>query len=126
MLIVSAKVLAADTLVTGALNAPSGVMVISADLYVSASPNLPNPPVPNVRATSLLAENVVLGGVPQWKLVRHEDFENGADGWSLLETSSCEGRDHFLGGHCNIGDGEVSKVFNRLPPHKQVADRWGG
>ena len=34
--------------------------------------------------------------------------------------SSCTGRDHFLGGHCKIADGETKKVFDNLPPHSQV------
>jgi hypothetical protein len=73
---------------------------------------------------SLIVEDVVVGGVQQWKLVRHEDFQNGAEGWSVAKTSSCGGKDFFLGGHCNAGHGEIFKTFNNLPAHTQVGRAW--
>eukprot|EP01006_Ploeotia_vitrea_P021103 TRINITY_DN53441_c0_g1_i1.p2 TRINITY_DN53441_c0_g1~~TRINITY_DN53441_c0_g1_i1.p2 ORF type:complete len:306 (+),score=110.57 TRINITY_DN53441_c0_g1_i1:64-918(+) len=88
-----------------------------------------------VQASSFLAEHVVVRGVPQWKLVRHENFDQDVAGWSLLETSACMGsRDRFLGGHCNIADGQVTKRFENLPPHNHVRvtaryhmiDNWQG
>jgi hypothetical protein len=78
-------------------------------------------PEPVVHATAFIAEDVVLGGVKQWRLVRHDSFDEAVEGWSLLETSSCLGsRDRHLGGHCKIAHGRVSKRFENLPPHSQV------
>lgn len=120
-----------NQLTTSAIVPSKGTLIIDGDLAIVNS-------APQVRAVSFIAEDVIIGGVRQWKLVRHEDFEgeNAAEGWSLLETSSCspKSRDHFLGGHCRIGDGEVSKRFHSLPPHSQLRvtarmhmiDNWQG
>jgi len=89
-----------------------------------------------VRATALLAEEIVISGVKQWKLVRHDSFEDesAGEGWSFGETNSCNGIDNFLGGHCKIAGGTTSKTFRNLPPHQQVRlaaryhmiDNWNG
>lgn len=145
----------ANTLIATELKSRSGVMLVDGDLQIShnqrrgippmapgtnpyavpppATPPTPQAPAPapGVQSVSFVAENIVVGGVRQWKLVRHDDFEpdtGGAQGWSLLQTSSCARNqqhaavDHFLGGHCNIGNGRVTKTFRHLPPHSQVRD----
>jgi len=121
---IEAKTCEAEKIRTSVLAPKKGVLMVDGDLVILNSvkrhPKHKKPAA--VSAVSFIAEDVVIGGVKQWKLVRHDDFEGEepAKGWSLLETSSCTGRDHFLGGHCNIASGEVSKHFDRLPPHNQV------
>lgn len=117
---IKATSLAAELLVTSSLTSPSGTIIVNGDLLITHSQ-------PQVRATAFIAEDIVIGGVKQWKLVRHDDFQHDAQGWSLLETSSCASaeseqasRDMFLGGPCKLGLGAASKVFDRLPPHNQV------
>jgi hypothetical protein len=111
--------LAADKVMVSILKSKSGTIIVDGDLIITNQhPKLQHKP--SVRATSFLAESVVVGGVPQWRLVHHDDFEASAEGWSLLETSSCNGIDRFLGGHCNMGAGQVTKRFEGLPAHKQV------
>lgn len=43
---------------------------------------------PKVNAVSFIAEDVVIGGVKQWKLVRHENFE-GANAAAVGVFVSC-------------------------------------
>ncbi len=113
-LLCRAATVATKNLVTGALNSPSNTIIVNGNILVTQEGA-------SNQAISFIAENMVIGGVQQWKLVRHDDFEDGADGWSLLETSSCHGNsDKFLGGHFKIGHGEAVKTFANLPPHKQV------
>lgn len=117
----------ATNLATSYISSTSGSIVIDADLVITS--NTP------VESTAFLAEDIVIGGVKQWKMVRHENFEEGAEGWSLLETSSCSPNgDRFLGGHCNAAHGSIRKTFDKLPAHKQLRvtaryhfiDNWQG
>jgi hypothetical protein len=156
---VRSNLIQADHMIIDSLSGTNGVLTINGDVAIVNEPleNVPaNPAVPAnatgstpagkkapaatkpaggvIGATAFIAEDIVLGGVKQWRLVRHEHFDQGAEGWSLLQTSSCAGRDSFLGGHCHIGAGEVSKTFDKLPPHSQVRvtgryhfiDNWQG
>lgn len=92
-------------------------------------------PAASPGALSFLATDVVVNGVRQWRLVEHDDFQNGAEGWSRQERSSCGHQDDmFLGGHCNFGSIDVTKLFAGLPEHSQVRvsarfhfiDAWKG
>jgi len=129
---VNAITVSADQIFAGAIVPASG----SGSIIVDGDLQIVNKGVP--RAVSFIAEDVIISGVRQWKLVRHDDFEGPAEkatqGWSLAQTSSCTGRDHFLGGHCIIATGEVRRRFEELPRHTQVRvtgryhmiDRWQG
>jgi hypothetical protein len=72
-------------------------------------------------------------GVKQWQLAFSEDFATQGVGWSRAAVTQCGGV-HMLGGFCKLSQGEVSKTFSQLPPHKQVRvvstyhfiDRWIG
>lgn len=90
---------------------------------------------------SFLAQDVVLDGVRQWRLVHSDNFdaapEKEALAWSkgAYSTSTCGSTDRFLGGHCVLGgDGRVTKRFERLGKHTQVRlkatvhfiDSWTG
>lgn len=72
-------------------------------------------------------------GVRQWKLVKQEQFDVSAEGWSNTSTTSC-GAYQMLGGYRMFGGGEVKKTFDNLPAHKQLRmvatfhfiDAWSG
>jgi len=162
--------LTTDTLTVSKLIASSGTITIDGDLIIvstppassssssssdsssdassstggsgSVNPNVVGSSSPT--ATSFLAESIVIGGVEQWRLVRHDDFQNSNHGWTrkddptnaFVETSSCRSTDtdRFLGGHCVLSSGLVHKTFSHLPPHKQIKvsarvhylDHWNG
>lgn len=131
---IRARALKTDKMIVSELTSPTGTIVLNSDLIL-VNKNFNQPQSNTIKGTAFIAEDVVVGGVKQWKLVRHEDFNSGpAIGWSLLETSSCNGKDFFVGGHCRIATGTVKKVFDHLPPHQQVRvtgryhfiDNWKG
>lgn len=80
-----------------------------------------------------VAGDLTIGGVPQWRLVSTEDFSAQGVGWSRADVTQCGGIS-MLGGFCKFGQGEVTKTFSGLPPHKQLRivanyhfiDRWIG
>jgi len=141
---------------TKSIRSPTGTVVVDGDLQIINSKGATEAAARRagkvgsfgLKAIAFLAEEVVVSGVKQWRLVRHDSFEqeipgqNPADGWSLMELSSCSRNaardqsevDHFLGGHCNIAEGELKKRFDHLPPHKHVRlsaryhmiDNWQG
>jgi hypothetical protein len=87
-----------------------------------------------IEAQSLnVAGDVTIGGVAQWRLVATEDFAAQGVGWSKGDVSQCGGVS-MLGGYCKFAQGEVTKTFAGLPPHKQLRvvanyhfiDRWIG
>lgn len=103
-----------DTVYASLIKSPTGTITLEGHVVIAHDQKK------SAEAMSLIVEDVVVGGVQQWKLVRHEDFQNGAEGWSVAKTSSCGGKDFFLGGHCNAGHGEIFKTFNSLPAHTQI------
>lgn len=118
---------------TSLLKSPTGTILVKGDLIITSADV-----DPSVSATAFIAESVTLGGVAQWRLVRHEHFdqEEEVEGWSLMETSSCSAgsKDAFLGGHCKTGDNLATKTFENLPEHTQIKvaaryhfiDNWQG
>ena len=108
----------ATTLLTTTLSSTTGTILVDGDLILTNTGSFKGAS----EASSFLsiAEDVTIGGVKQWKLLHHDHFEKGAEGWSLLQTSSCSGNDRFLGGHCNIATGDLTKRYDKIPPHKQV------
>lgn len=104
-----------DTVYASLIKSPTGTITLEGHVVIAHDKQKP------AEAMSLIVEDVVVGGVQQWKLVRHEDFQQGAEGWSVPKTSSCNGaKDMFLGGQCNAGHGEIYKTFNNLPAHTQI------
>ncbi|KAL8270935.1 hypothetical protein Esti_005147 [Eimeria stiedai] len=102
--------------------------------FIIASPRttiLTADPEDNVRihaslsTTSLDLEGpFTVRGVPQFRTVYREDFSTGvAEGWdnpaSRDIVSSCAGIS-MLGGYGKFAKGEISKNYNRLPPHKEL------
>jgi len=109
---------------TVAISSPTGTLRVSGELSLgSAATN------GTVSASSFIQQDM-----KQWSLVYHDDFEQNTDGWSTNKTSSCDGVDHHLAGHCNEVDGEVTKTFDGLAEHKFVRiqaryhflDSWEG
>lgn len=86
---------------------------------------------------NLNGDSYKVNGVKQWSVIQHDDFEskNSIKGWSQNKTSSCKKNGNvFLGGHCKLSYGEVTKKFYIDIPHKQVRvtasfhmlDNWEG
>jgi hypothetical protein len=93
---------------------------------------------------SFLAQSVVIDGVAQWRLVSSENFDTKVvAGWGVgvgdastpPKTSVCGlADDAFVGGHCNLAAGSLTKTFAQLPPHTEVRikatvnflDEWHG
>merc|ERR1712023_181899 len=67
------------------------------------------------KAAAFLQNDVV-----QWALRHHDDFEGEVKGWDSTETSSCDGFDKHLGGHCQETGGSVKKTFTDLGEHKSL------
>ena len=63
--------------------------------------------------------NLKIRGVNQWKLFKEEDFSYEAKGWSNNTVSSCAGI-NMMGGYCKFASGETWKLFENIPPHKQI------
>jgi hypothetical protein len=66
------------------------------------------------------AASFIQNDVVQWALRHHDDFEGQINGWDSTETSSCDGFDKHLGGHCQETGGSVKKVFTDLGEHKSL------
>jgi len=106
------------------ISSPSGVVRIAGQFAsgdISANDT--------VAVTSFIQNDVA-----QWAIFHHEDFEQQPEGWNTKHTSSCDGNDHHLAGHCKeIGD-ELTKVFGDLPAHTHIRvqaryhffDSWEG
>merc|ERR1712188_185481 len=58
--------------------------------------------------------------VVQWALKHHDDFEGEVKGWDTTETSSCDGFDKHLAGHCKNVGGSVKKTFTGLGRHSAL------
>lgn len=111
------------------INSPTGVVTIQGDLIIT---NDISADALNVRATSFIVQEV-----KQWSLREHDDFESekSLEGWSDKRTNKCKnGKNTFLGGHCNFSYNEVHKTFKNLPAHKAIRvnaafhmfDSWDG
>lgn len=73
---------------------------------------------------SLIADDMDVDAsnpLAQWFLIYVDDFTHSAAGWDKNVTSTC-GNAHtkILGGHCKLANDQVSKVYDKLPEHKQV------
>jgi len=153
-----AHTMSVGELKTTRLSSPTGTIIIDGDLLITHSPKHKKDKkgkgkgkgkhgkaaAKAARGMSFLAEEVVVAGTKQWALIRHDHFEaNEIEGWHLVETNEavtstnvCTGSssDHFLGGHCQLANGPVRKVFTHLPPHTRVRvtaryhfiDNWRG
>ncbi len=126
---ITAKKVSAESIIIDKLLSKTGVLTIEADLVINNDISADSV---NMRGTSF-----VLEGVRQWGLVHHDDFESekSLDGWSDKRLSRCKnGKNSFLGGHCNLSYNEVSKVFKNLPKHEKLKvnaayhmlDSWDG
>jgi hypothetical protein len=133
------KLLKTNKLITETLNtkilsvesisSPTGVITIQGDLVLN---NDISADTLNVKSTSFIVQDV-----KQWSLREHDDFEsnNSLDGWSDKRTNKCKnGKNTFLGGHCNFSYNEVHKLYKNLPSHKSLRvnaayhmfDSWDG
>lgn len=117
-----------NNLETVAISSPTGVLHVNGELSLGASPLSSNG---TVRAASFIQQDV-----KQWALAYHDDFEQeNSAGWNTNHTSSCDGVDHHLAGHCKeLENGAVKKTFDNLPEHKYIRlqaryhflDSWEG
>jgi hypothetical protein len=167
---IRAHTVSAGELKTTRLSSPTGTIVIEGDLLITHSRALEFGTLGKhlnatkktghkkgkkgaknskkiARGMSFLAEDVVIGGVRQWSLVRSDRFTASvADNeWRLvgseesgpIATTVCEkarSADRFLGGHCQLANGPVRKEFKHLPPHTELRmtaryhfiDNWKG
>jgi len=79
--------------------------------------------------------SLVYDGMDQWTMIRLDDFQGQAQGWSKEKMSVCGSNDNmFLGGHCNFGGEDVTKNFTDIPEHSMIRitanfhffDKWEG
>ena len=92
--------------------------------------------VPNIDLVMKYSDSSLqIDGVDQWTMVRLDDFQGVAEGWSKEKLSTCGSNDNmFLGGHCNLGGEEVFKNFTEIPSHSMIRvtanfhffDKWEG
>jgi len=113
-----------STLETVAISSPTGTVRVIGELSLgSGSTN-----------GTVSASSFIQMDVRQWALAYHDDFEQDTNGWNTNLTSSCDGIDHHIAGHCKEVGGEVKKTFDGLPEHKFVRvqaryhflDSWEG
>lgn len=134
-----ANTISANVVQTTLITSPTGKITIDADVtMVQSAP----------AASSFLEQSsrIVLPDV--WRLVSHESFDEGGEAqphWNHRKLSNCGAKDGsdpsappdwFLGGHCNIATGELSRLVDSssLPAHKYVRvtaklhqiDQWDG
>jgi hypothetical protein len=77
----------------------------------------------NVLTNSLNVEGSLLyRNYPQWKMVKYDSFFNNMTslGWDFDKVTTCGNNYHMLGGHCQVSNGLLSKVYKNLPPHRLV------
>jgi hypothetical protein len=115
---VKAALLTADVLETGTLSPKAGdTIIIEGDLELASASS-------SSSAVSFLeAQEFIVGGNKQWRLVHHDAFSGGkTEGWDVHETSTCGTSNVFLGGHCNQATASkgAEKVFAGLPKHTEV------
>jgi len=126
---ISTTLISADVLETGILRSPTNTITIDGNL-VLAGANAGG------GVTSFLATEVIVGGVKQWRLLKHDDFDTDLNGWNAPGRGRCgeKTKDFFLGGHCLTSSRNATKIFSGLPSHTQVRitarvhflDKWDG
>jgi len=89
-----------NVLQTMAISSPTGTLYIAGQLVLGGS---------IATNASVSASSFLQQDVKQWALKYHDDFEGEIQGWSTNLTSSCDGNDHHLAGHCNVVHDEVKK-----------------
>merc|ERR1712070_820859 len=99
------------TLITKAIAGPEGSVHFSGEMTLGSSMDVNG----TTKVSSFIQNDVV-----QWALKHHDDFEGEVKGWDTTETSSCDGFDTHLGGHCAATGGSVKKTFTGLGAHKAV------
>jgi hypothetical protein len=127
---VSTTLVSTDVLETGIIRSPTNTITIDGNLVLGGS---------NAGASSFLATEVIIGGVKQWRLLYHDDFEpdvENSDGWDVAARGICgpESKDWFLGGHCKTATENATKTYEKLPIHTQLRvkarvhflDQWDG
>eukprot|EP00298_Acanthocystis_sp_HF-20_P002021 c12492_g1_i1.p1 GENE.c12492_g1_i1~~c12492_g1_i1.p1 ORF type:complete len:267 (-),score=99.30 c12492_g1_i1:27-827(-) len=108
-----------------AISSPTGTLHVAGELSLGGALSTNG---------SVSASSFIQADVRQWALKYHDDFEGQTLGWSTNLTSSCDGNDHHLAGHCNQVQNEVKKVFSNLGEHKFIRlqaryhflDSWEG
>ena len=125
---ISTTLISADVLETGILRSPTNTITIDGNLVLAGANS--------GGTTSFLATEVIVGGVKQWRLLRHDDFDTDLNGWNAPGRGRCgeKTKDFFLGGHCLTSNGNASKIFSGLPSHNQIRitarvhflDKWDG
>eukprot|EP00939_MAST-03C_sp_MAST-3C-sp1_P004995 g4995.t1 len=125
---VSSTLISTDVLETGIIRSPTNVITIDGNLVIAGGAS-------SASQTSFLATEVIVGGVRQWSMLHHDDFDHGMDGWNAPGRGSCkESADYFLGGHCKTSSANATKTFKNLPKHSQIRitarvhflDQWNG
>eukprot|EP00824_Muranothrix_gubernata_P024518 TRINITY_DN7251_c0_g1_i1.p2 TRINITY_DN7251_c0_g1~~TRINITY_DN7251_c0_g1_i1.p2 ORF type:complete len:358 (-),score=68.05 TRINITY_DN7251_c0_g1_i1:857-1783(-) len=124
-----AHTLQTKTLKTYELSSKADVIRVEGPLHVTGSWSFKD------QADLPVLSALQMGGVRQWKMVVHEDFDvqDEVEGWSFLQLSTCAGHS-FLGGPCKESGNRLSKLFEKLPPHRQLRvtaryhfiDSWEG
>jgi len=121
---IQANLASMNTLQAVAISSPTGTLHIAGELALGAITS----------NGSISASSFFQQDVKQWALKFHDDFEGQIQGWSTNLTSSCDGNDHHLAGHCNVVQDEVKKTFANLGEHKYIRlqaryhflDSWEG
>ena len=115
---VNTAMLTADVVQTGTLSPKAGdTIIIEGDLELSGSSD--------TKATGvsfLEAQELVLGGTKQWRIVAHDTFNQNTKGWSVSETSTCGTSNVFLGGSCQqtVAKKGAEKIYTNLPAHTEI------
>ena len=115
---VKAAMLTADVVETGTLSPKAGdTIIIEGDLELSGSSDKAAQGV-----SFLEAQELVLGGTKQWRIVAHDTFNQDTKGWNVAETSTCGTSNVFLGGNCQqtIAKKGAEKIYTNLPTHSEI------
>lgn len=140
-----AGTVSADVVRTDILSAAAGdTIVVDGNLELVGGSGKTGSGSGGDKPLSFLAQSVVIDGVVQWRLVSSENFDTKVvSGWDAIvggatampKTSACgQADDIFVGGHCNLAAGSLTKTFKQLPPHTEVRikatvnflDHWRG
>merc|ERR1712076_147876 len=99
------------TLITKAIAGPEGSVHFSGEMTLGSSMDVNG----TTKVSSFIQNDVV-----QWALKHHDDFEGEVKGWDTTATSSCDGFDKHLAGHCQSVGGAVKKTFTGLGRHSAL------
>ena len=114
---VNTAMLTADVVQTGTLSPKAGdTIIIEGDLELSGSSDT------KANGVSFLeAQELVLGGTKQWRIVAHDTFNQDTKGW-VFQKHRRAARPTYSLGSCQqtVAKKGAEKIYTNLPAHTEI------